>query len=114
MIVNDDDHPLRMNKLHSDVLKDKFSLSTRVLARDIGCLMELSDMDIGNEMMINRLISILRRNGYYTVGDIASASEKEIRLIKHVGEQSLTMLMDLLGALSESEELVTASNSKRK
>lgn len=114
MIVNDYDHPLRMNKLYSDVLKDKFSLSTRVLASDIGCLMELSGMGIGNEMMINRLISILRRNGYYTVGDLVSASEKQIRLIKHLGEQSLTMLLDLLKALSESGELVSASSSKRK
>ncbi|MFB5675333.1 hypothetical protein ACE5KN_10555 [Paenibacillus terreus] len=114
MIVNDYDHPLRINKLHSDVLKDKLSLSTRVLARDIGCLMELSDRGIGNEMMINRLISILRRNGYYTVGDIASASEKQIRLIKHVGEQTLTMLLDLLEVLSESGELVSAATSRKK
>jgi DNA-directed RNA polymerase alpha subunit len=114
MVANDNDHPLGMNKPHSDVLKDSLSLSTRVLARDIGCLMELSDMSIGNEMMINRLISILRRNGYYTVGDIASASEKQIRLIKHVGEQTLSMLLELLRALSESEELISASGNKRR
>ncbi|MDP4097101.1 hypothetical protein OIN60_10000 [Paenibacillus sp. P96] len=86
------------------VLKDRLPLDDRILARDITCFLEISKMYAGNEILINRLISILRRHGYDTIEDVVSVSERQIRLTKQIGEQTFKLLLDLLKALSKRGE----------
>ncbi|WP_305024305.1 helix-hairpin-helix domain-containing protein [Paenibacillus lacisoli] len=52
---------------------------------------------------MNKLVNILRRNGYQTIEDIANVSEHQLRLIKYMGEQTFELLFSLLMFLSCEE-----------